>query len=86
MRPQLINHKLLLQDYEKDTHQMNLTVTCYNPAIPNHHANMTITFLLSDINDNAPRFHEQEYSFKLKENKPYQILGNVEADDKDGVS
>ncbi|XP_039630300.1 protocadherin alpha-3-like isoform X29 [Polypterus senegalus] len=52
----------------------NLLLTAFDGGNPPRSANMNITVMVADINDNAPVFAEEMYSVTLEENVPVGTL------------
>ncbi|XP_042566742.1 protocadherin gamma-A11-like isoform X33 [Clupea harengus] len=64
--------------------EYNITITATDEGSPSFSANKTVTVKISDVNDNAPYFHQQSYIAYLTENNsPGVSIFAVTASDED---
>ncbi|XP_051869506.1 protocadherin-10-like [Pristis pectinata] len=70
-------------DREKNT-DFNVTIICTDAGFPRLHTSKTIQVQISDINDNAPRFTQAEFTIYVEENNVKGAsIGSVSAFDPD---
>ncbi|XP_072120753.1 protocadherin alpha-C2-like [Mobula birostris] len=70
-------------DREKNT-DFNITITCTDAGVPRLHTSKTIQVEISDINDNAPRFTQPEFTIYVEENNiKGASIGCISASDPD---
>ncbi|NWQ87666.1 CDHR2 protein, partial [Burhinus bistriatus] len=63
--------------------QMVVTVEVYDHGMPQLNTSVNVTITVGDINDNAPMFLNQSYTFSVFEDSPGSLVGEVEATDAD---
>ncbi|XP_063046158.1 protocadherin beta-15-like [Engraulis encrasicolus] len=64
--------------------QYNITITAKDEGSPSFSTNKTVTVKISDVNDNAPYFHQQSYvAYITENNSPGVSIFSVTASDKD---
>ncbi|XP_061473524.1 cadherin-related family member 2 isoform X2 [Rhineura floridana] len=63
--------------------KMEVTVLVHDLGIPQLNATVNVTFIVEDINDNAPRFNSSFYDFFVQEGFQGSFVGIVEATDAD---
>ncbi|XP_069754150.1 protocadherin beta-15-like isoform X2 [Narcine bancroftii] len=57
------------RDIDRETiTDYNITITCMDAGFPRLYTSKTIQVQISDINDNAPRFTQTEFTFYVEEN------------------
>ena len=75
-------------DFETPPNQYNLTVEAYDGGVPPRTATAIIVLSVTDINDNAPYFSEDEYEANLNEGEFTQefVIDLTAMDDDSGVN
>ncbi|XP_028574255.2 cadherin-related family member 2 isoform X2 [Podarcis muralis] len=63
--------------------KMVVTVLVHDLGIPQLNDTVNVTFIVEDINDNAPRFNSSFYEFSVPEGLKGVFVGSVEATDAD---
>ncbi|XP_041929613.1 protocadherin 2 gamma 28 isoform X15 [Alosa sapidissima] len=64
--------------------EYNITITATDEGSPSFSTNKTVTVKISDVNDNAPYFHQQSYvAYIMENNSPGLSIFAITASDKD---
>ncbi|XP_019727382.1 LOW QUALITY PROTEIN: protocadherin gamma-A1-like [Hippocampus comes] len=64
--------------------QYNITVTCSDEGVPSLSSSVTLTLLISDVNDNAPVFERSSYeAYVVENNTPGVSIFTLKASDAD---
>ncbi|KAB1281725.1 Protocadherin gamma-A10 [Camelus dromedarius] len=71
-------------DHREQTAEYNVTITATDKGKPSLSSSATITLHISDVNDNAPAFHQASYVVHVAENNPPGAsIAQVSASDPD---
>ncbi|XP_051926128.1 putative protocadherin beta-18 isoform X40 [Hippocampus zosterae] len=87
LKTSTINFYSLVTDNDLDrerSSEYNITVTCSDEGVPSLSSSVTLTLLISDVNDNAPVFERNSYDASVVENNtPGVSIFTLKASDAD---